>query len=345
MSKLITILMAALLCGCAARGDAAGGAPYAGYGVKFFGDSHLGSDALIDAFRRNFFVQNSVGFVPAMMPRYHANENVSFKQKGFEVISSRTEQDSDFPLCGVIATAKNGASVQIELKQLSGDFDVEILHKDAQAGEIFKVRDASGKSLYISQEKEGAWEYSRFRLSFPITITALRDGAKLGGYKIYRKNARFADSCASNGAFSNIYEKWGTGAFNRDFAKLKYNLVIIAYGTNDAMDPHFDEQKFYQSIRGLIRSVHSASPGAKILLVAPPRSPKVPSAARASAVLAKLARDEGTMFYDVAGLMNEDGGWSGWRSMGLVRPDEIHLQKAGYERIGAALAGQLRSKL
>jgi len=30
--------------------------------------------------------------------------------------------------------------------------------------------------------------------------------------------------------------------------------------------------------------------------------------------------------------------------MGLVRPDEIHLQKAGYERIGAALAGQLRSK-
>ncbi|MBF0985273.1 MAG: hypothetical protein HXK63_09075, partial [Campylobacter sp.] len=76
MSKLITILMAVLLCGCTARGDAAGGAPYAGYGVKFFGDSHLGSDALIDAFRRNFFVQNSVGIVPAMMPRYHANENV-----------------------------------------------------------------------------------------------------------------------------------------------------------------------------------------------------------------------------------------------------------------------------
>ena len=111
------------------------------------------------------------------------------------------------------------------------------------------------------------------------------------------------------------------------------------------MDPRFDEQKFYQSIRGLIHSVRSASPSAKILLVAPPRSPKVPSASRASAVLAKLARDEGAMFYDVAGLMNEDGGWSGWRSMGLVRPDEIHLQKAGYERIGAALAGQLRSKL
>ena len=31
-----------------------------------------------------------------------------------------------------------------------------------------------------------------------------------------------------------------------------------------------------------------------------------------------LPRDEGTMFYDVAGLMNEDGGWNGWRTMYLI---------------------------
>ena len=350
MSKFIAILFAVLLSGCAANAGVRGinsvnAKSSAGFGVKFFGDSHLGSDALIDAFRHGFFVQNSVGFVPAMMPKYHKSENIEFKQSGFNVISSRTEQDPDFPLCGVIATGKKGANVRLELKQLSGDFYVEILHKSDQSGEIFRVRDASGLSAYISQEVPQKWEYSKLRLRFPIEIRSLRDGAELGGYKIYRKNARFADSCASNGAFSNLYEKWGADAFGRDFSGLRYNLVVIAYGTNDAMDPKFDEQKFYQSVRGLLRSVRSAAPGAKILLVAPPRSPKVPNASRAAEVLAHLARDEGAMFYDIAGLMDEDGGWRGWRERGLIRPDEIHLQKEGYEKIGAALATKLRGRL
>ncbi|WP_297882177.1 hypothetical protein [uncultured Campylobacter sp.] len=71
----------------------------------------------------------------------------------------------------------------------------------------------------------------------------------------------------------------------------------------------------------------------------------MPNASRAAEVLAHLARDEGAMFYDIAGLMDEDGGWRGWRERGLIRPDEIHLQKEGYEKIGAALATKLRGRL
>ena len=100
-----------------------------GFGVKFFGDSHTASGDLeqpvmelmqYPTARDEFFGQDSVdsvGFVPALMPKYHSHSLVKFTQVGFEIISSRTEQNPDFPLCGVIATAKNGASIDINLKK------------------------------------------------------------------------------------------------------------------------------------------------------------------------------------------------------------------------------------
>ena len=339
MNSLARVLFAVLFC--------ISGALAQGFGVKFLGDSHLGSDALIQAFRDEFFggSDDSVGFIAPLMPKFHASEAVRFKNEGFEIISSRRDTDPDFPLCGVIARARNGAGLQIELKKLSGEFEVEVLHRVGGNGEIFEIIDASGRKFRINHLLRNSWEYTRFTLAFPVQIRSLREGAELGGYKIYRKNGSFADSCASNGAYSSVYQKWGKDAFIRDLARLNYELFIIAYGTNDALDSNFDEAKFYASLRGLVRLLRKGSRRAKILLIAPPRSPKVPNAARVAAVIRHLASDMGLMFYDFDMAMSEDGGWEGWRKMGLIRPDEIHLEAGGYERLGRNLARLLKRRL
>ena len=339
MNKILYAIFVVLLCAKSAFCE--------GFGVKFLGDSHLGSDVLIQAFREEFFGsnENSVGFIPAILPKFHASEVVRFSNNGFEIISSRKDTHPAFPLCGVIARGKNGASLQIELKRLSGEFEVEILHRANGNGEIFTLSDATEKTFRINHLSKNFWEYTRFNLTFPVQITALRDDAEIGGYKIYRKNGYFADVCASNGAYSTIYTKWEKNAFIRDFSHLDYDLFIIAYGTNDALDSNFEEAKFYHSVKSLVRSLRKGSKKAKILLIAPPRSPKVPRAEQIAQILYKLAFDMKLMFYDLDFAMKDDGGWEGWRKMGLIRPDEIHLEAGGYERLGQNLARLLRQNL
>ena len=60
-----------------------------GRGVKFFGDSHVASGAMVAAFRDEYFGASvgSAGFVPAAMSKYHAHSELSFESNGFEVLS------------------------------------------------------------------------------------------------------------------------------------------------------------------------------------------------------------------------------------------------------------------
>lgn len=318
-----------------------------GFGVKFFGDSHTASGDLVLAFRDEFFGQDSVdsvGFVPALMPKYHSHSLVKFTQVGFEIISSRTEQNPDFPLCGVIATAKNGASIDINLKKFKGKFGVEILHKFDKKDVIFELKDAGGKSYKILQKTPNSWEYSTFLLEFPIKISALKAGAQIGGYKIY-KNSGFVDACATNGAYSTISAKWAQSAWSRDFKGFDYKLFVIAYGTNDALDRDFSEQKFTKSIKALMDKLRKNSPNAKFVLVSPPPSPKVKKANLASSALKKLAKKENAIFVDIKTLIDSDGGWAKWQKMGLIRKDNIHFSHEGYAKIGKFIAQKVKEKM
>lgn len=316
-----------------------------GFGVKFFGDSHVASGDMVSAFRDEFFGENavsSVGFVPALMPKYHAHSVVKFSQNGFDITSSRNEQNPDFPLCGVIATAKNAASMDINLKKFKGKFGVEILHKFDKKTEIFELKDASGNVYKISQKSPNLWEYSTFLLEFPIKISALKTGVQIGGYKIY-KNGGFVDACATNGAYSTISTKWAKEAWSRDFRGFNYKLFVIAYGTNDALDRDFNKEKFAKSIKTLMDKLHQSSPDAKFVLVSPPPSPKVKKANLASQALKELAKRENAIFVDIKALIEKEGGWAKWRKMGLVRKDNIHFSQEAYQKIGKFIAQKTKN--
>lgn len=315
-----------------------------GVGVKFFGDSHVASGVLVSAFRDEYFGKEigSVGFVPAIMSKHHAHNELSFENSGFEVLSSRLENYNDFPLCGQIAKSTKNSTMRLNLKKQSGVFRVEILHKFDKNAEIFELSDKEGRKYKIKQKSPNKWEYSTLTLSFPFDIKALRDRAMIGGYKIY-KNGNFVDFCASNGAYSTISNKWAKSVWSRDFEKFDYAFFVLAYGTNDALDKNFSESGFYNSMKGLINKLKTSSKSAKIVLVSPAPSPKVKKISLAKSALKRLARDENAIFCDLEELINASGGWKAWHKMGLIRKDNIHFSPKGYEKIGKFIAQKIKN--
>ena len=71
-----------------------------GRGVKFFGDSHVASGAMVAGFRDEYFGASvgSAGFVPAAMSKYHAHSELSFENNGFEILNSRRDKYDDYAL-------------------------------------------------------------------------------------------------------------------------------------------------------------------------------------------------------------------------------------------------------
>lgn len=315
-----------------------------GVGIKFFGDSHVASGVLVSAFKDEYFGSSvgSVGFVPAIMSKYHAHSELKFENDGFEIISSRAQNDSDFPLCGQIAISSDNSSLKISSKKQKGLFGVEILHKFDKSAEIFELSDSEGRRYKISQKSPNQWEYSTLALSFPFDIRALSNQAMIGGYKIY-KNGNFVDFCASNGAYATISNKWAKSAWSRDFEKFDYAYFVLAYGTNDALDKNFSESGFYNSMKGLINKLKTSSKSAKIVLISPAPSPKVKKISLAKSALKRLARDENAIFCDLEELINASGGWKAWRKMGLIKKDNIHFSPEGYEKIGKFIAQKIKN--
>lgn len=319
-----------------------------GRGVKFFGDSHVASGAMVAAFRDEYFKDGasvgSAGFVPAAMSEYHAHSELSFENKGFEVLTSKRDKYDDYALCGVVAKADENATMSLKLKKLKGLFGVEILHKFSQSGEIFTLKDANAKEYIITQKSPDIWEYSTFALSFPLEIKALKSGAELGGYKIYQKGD-FVDFCAANGAYSSISAKWSDEAWSRDFAGFDYELFILEYGTNDALDKNFSESGFYNSMKSLITKLKSTSKNARLVLVSPPPSPKIKKMPFVISALKRLARDENAIFVDTRAFVESSGGWKDWRKNKLVSRDNLHLSHDGYKKIGAFIAKSVKNEM
>lgn len=315
-----------------------------GRGVKFFGDSHVASGAMVAAFRDEYFgaSASSVGFVPAVMSKYHAHSEIKFENSSFDVISSRRDKYDDYALCGVVAKADENARITLNLKRLKGVFGVEILHKFTGKGEIFELKDGSGKSYKIMQKKPDIWEYTTLALRFPLEIKALENGVEIGGYKIYQ-NGDFVDFCAANGAYSTISEKWGDAAWSRDFEGFDYELFVLEYGTNDALDKNFSESGFYNSMKSIITKLKSTSKDAKFVLVSPPPSPKVKNMPLVESALKRLARDENAIFVNTRAFVESSGGWKGWKKNKLVSRDNLHLTHDGYKKIGAFIAKSVKN--
>lgn len=325
-----------------------------GLRIAVFGDSHIAGDFIPRVLRERFMEVDSIGFAYPIFPAFHQNLLTHYQHKGFDLINSRKDGANSYPLGGIIARAKQeGAFVKLSLNfsKDNQDFSTRFVFKAPSTLGAFVVKDSSGKSKRLGAKKADKWHISEpMSLRFPIHIESLLPNAMLGGYIISKKNDNYVINLGINGARSDLYQKWEQGLWQAELEELDLDLIILSYGSNDAIATTINTKLYKQNFAKLIRTLRKLQPKASILLLGAPQvrlkqkngsyvqSKSYESVRQATR---ELAKDENTLYFDMQDFIDESGGKQKWITQALSKPD-VHLSPYGYKLVAESLALHLR---
>lgn len=326
------------------------------FNARVFGDSHIGADFFTNKLRSLLLTPNSIGFAYPLQPKYQQNLILKYEYDGFDILNSKNTSDENisYPLGGVIAKALD-KKAYIKLDTLLDDknFKVGILFKSPNSKNAFEIKDSKNKSYKLKTPQANKWSYQELRLVLPLEIKALQKDVQLGGYFIYKdKNNHFIDTLGINGAKSDLWLKWNIKVSLAELKILKNDLIILTYGSNDALYNTFDKEKFKNNYKKFINILKQNNPNALFVIISPPtvtqkkgRNYKVSDnfyPIRKS--LYEIAKEEKTLLFDMHNFIQESGGKNAWIKQELSRQD-VHLSIKGYELMGEKLYKDLMKTL
>jgi lysophospholipase L1-like esterase len=155
-----------------------------------------------------------------------------------------------------------------------------------------------------------------------------------------------------NGAEASIILRWNESMLTADMHRRDPGLIVLAYGTNDATDSQWTPETYREMFSSVIRRLHSAAPGASILVISPgdrwtrehtgwrvvPGIDWIIDAQRQS------CRENGCAFWDLRRRTGGKGVMEDWFTAGLAQPDHAHFTFEGYKRLASALFDDLMSQ-
>ena len=132
------------------------------------------------------------------------------------------------------------------------------------------------------------------------------------------------------------------------------DLVILAFGTNEAVDWAADPELYRASLRETVAQVRKAVPKAVLLMIGPPDlvghagtlDPRCtpPAPVRLSTVLdiqRETAREARALFWDWQQAMGGPCSMPRWQAQGWANPDGTHLTYDGYRHAADLLLRDL----
>ena len=153
------------------------------------------------------------------------------------------------------------------------------------------------------------------------------------------------------GAQANVLLRCREELFVRQLAADPPDLVILAFGTNEARETAFDPVVYGATLETVIRRVRLGAPSAMVLLTAPPDQERttaggsrpVPALSLVTEAQRLVARRTGSAFFDLREAMGGAGSVRRWirSTPTLAQPDHVHFTTAGYERLARLVAGEL----
>lgn len=323
--------------------------------IRIFGDSHTAADISSSELRENLFKPDSIGFVYPIFPTYHANTLIELQSKNFEIINSLRAEEN-YPMGGIVARAQAvHATIMLDVLLPNKNFTTQFVYMSPNNLAALEIKDQTGKKITLGSKKPNTWEISKpYNLSYPITIDTLIRNVKLGGYFIYRSNQsnNILDHVGINGARSDLWLKWDQEIFHKELRILQYDLIILAYGTNDAISNTFNPNNFSLTYRSLIHKLRRYNTNSVILLVSPPtivekkdgKYKTSPNLKPLKQAILKIAKTEKTLLLDIDDLMEKTGSKKHWIQIGLSKND-VHLTPLGYKVIGSATYEALKNTL
>jgi lysophospholipase L1-like esterase len=343
--------------------------------ILWLGDSHTAADYMTDAFRQvlaDGYGPAGPGFVRVGVQHYrHARARFDTvgKWRRLPQQPSRrsTVLDGVFGLCGMRTVPEDGAaaSVRLHATGLAPDAPVRFTL-------LYRLPAGSALRVHFRDRSEVLQPAETPRAEPPLGEVSQAPGSPIQRlviegrptdelrlehaagspevYGLFAESTRpglVVDTCGIDGARIATALAWDEEAWRAEVAARRPDLVVLAYGTNEAFDDAAP-QRYAAEYERLLGRLRGAVPGLACWIVGPPDV--WDRAGRATArvveitdVQRRAAEELGCGFASARELMGGEGSFTAWRQAKppLARADGVHLSSEGYETLGAALAKAL----
>lgn len=320
------------------------------------GDSHTAADYITEAARARLQQELGNGGPGWAMPTQFAGMRLSrfsYINNGWQAISSRTDSNQNYSLGGLIAKPAVGASLTIKTRQPEPEQTVIVSIRQGQGDDDLNIIDANGRQIILSaKHKDNQWHFSKFKAQFPITITAgMNFQTAIGG--LWARNSSNQGAVLSalgiNGYQLNQWDRWNTVAWQNELNVVNPDLIILAYGTNEAYN-NMEIEIVRQTLLKTISQIRNASLNSAIMIIGAPESLKSTSGScgvrpakltELQQMQREVAASQHTLYWDWQAAMGGECSMKSWINQGLARSDGVHFTASGYDRIGQALANSI----
>lgn len=323
-----------------------------GEAVKFrvvqLGDSHTAGGFLTDQLRSRLQQQWGNGGLGVFYPnqiKYQRISGVTFPKNHWQLLTSRVDI-GDFPLGGVLTRSLDGA-LTIEPRSL-GMQSVSVMAKPVFAQNTLQIIDANQQIKSIPSDQYG-WQHIHFQATMPMSIHATRgDLWEIGLIQLENQSDKgvLVSALGINGAQWSHWQKWRAG-WQQDLAATQADLVILAYGTNEAFQAALNLAETETFWRNQIAEIRQTLPESAILLLGAPESltqttgecgTRAPRLDDVQAMQQRVAQQTGVWYWSWQDAMGGRCSMNRWRQQGLASKDGIHFTADGYTRAGNLLA-------
>lgn len=317
-----------------------------------FGDSHSAADFFTGELRtllQNKYGNAGIGWITPMYAAGQYHSEVTWKSNGWQLTSSRTVTDRDFPMGGYIADSiDNDSYIEVTPKNtdINTLWQAKLIIKPLHKSTTINLFDAEHKEKYLKftqRNKIGKWQIEPVKISAPFIIHVNKNYAELGGIWLqrYKTSGVIVSMTGTNGAKQSIWQKWSPNWYD-ELAATNSDMIILEYGTNESFESMLDLSEYRQNLVENIRKIRKTLPKAVVLLISPPdtmlktvksdniKERRPPNYYQIRHIQQQVAKQEKTLYWDWQTAMGGEGIIEKWLLLDLARPDLVHLTKKGY---------------
>ena len=328
--------------------------------VKFriiqLGDSHTAGDYFTNELRTRLQQQwgdGGIGWVYPNTVSGQRNAQVLHSSSGWQVLSNRNAR-AEFPLGGILSRSSGGGgSVTVNPRSPIGEAQqITIPARPVFADSELKVHDSQGSQVAsLPNLGSNAWQYFSFTSRLPLSYRAQAgDIWEIGHINIENNRPGVIVSAMGiNGSQLSQWSGWRAD-WQQDLSATQADLVILAYGTNEAFNSHLDMAQTKRIWADTIHKIREALPGAGILIIGAPESLKgrhgqcgqrPPYLDAMQQMQRDIAQQEQILYWSWQAAMGGACSMKSWMAQGLGARDGVHFTAQGYQTAAGKLADDL----
>jgi lysophospholipase L1-like esterase len=321
-----------------------------------FGDSHTASDDWANEMRESFqhkFGSGGPGFTLAGHPflGYRRFDSHGSNSRGWYTDGVLTHAADGIDGLGGISLTAHSSGQTVALTVECEQLDLHYLRQPGGGQVEFAVDGIATDTVDTDGEMApGVFRYTPTPGPHEYKVRTLSSApVRLFGWVAQNHSGVTYETLGINGAQATIMRDWAESVFAPELAGREPALIVLAYGTNEALSKKWTSEEYHVALGEIIHRLRAAAPLASILLIGPPdcehrvrgRRLPFPNLDEVIDVQRQVAQEQGCAFWDWRAGMGGPGSVGQWVQAGLGQGDYTHLTGAGYRLLGDMLFSEL----